>query len=58
MENIRLWLKAIKGKLSTVRVCGQSDINAMAAVFNTLDDLIEKARQEDLKHETENQQKS
>lgn len=46
MGNIGLWLKAIKDKLSTVRVCGQSDINAMTAVFNTLDDLIEKAKQE------------
>lgn len=46
MKNIGLWLKAIKDKLSTVRVCGQDDINSMTAVFNTLDDLIEKAKQE------------
>lgn len=46
MKDMHLWLKAIKDKLSTVRVCGQSDVNAMTAVFNTLDDLIEKARQE------------
>ena len=46
MKNIELWLKAIMDKLSTVRVCGKSDVNAMTAVFNTLDDLIEKAKQE------------
>lgn len=56
MENIGLWLKAIKGKLSTVRVCGQSDINAMTAVFNTLDDLIEKSTQEAAQNEANNQQ--
>lgn len=46
MKNMQLWLKAIKDKLSTVRVCGQDDINSMTAVFNTLDDLIEKSTQE------------
>lgn len=56
MENIGLWLKAIKDKLSTVRVCGQSDINAMTAVFNTLDDLIEKSMQEAAQNEANNQQ--
>lgn len=56
MKNIGLWLKAIKDKLSTVRVCGQSDINAMTAVFNTLDDLIEKAKQEAAQNEANNQQ--
>lgn len=56
MENIGLWLKAIKDKLSTVRVCGQSDTNAMTAVFNTLDDLIEKSTQEAAQNEANNQQ--
>lgn len=56
MENIGLWLKAIKDKLSTVRVCGQSDIGAMTAVFNTLDDLIEKSTQEAAQNEANNQQ--
>ena len=57
MKNMQLWLKAIKDKLSTVRVCGQSDINAMTAVFNTLDDLIEKAKQEAEHDEADDQQK-
>lgn len=56
MENIGLWLKAIKDKLSTVRVCGQSDVNAMTVVFNTLDDLIEKSTQEAEQDEANNQQ--
>ena len=56
MKNMNLWLKAIKDKLSTIRVCGQDDINSMAAVFNTLDDLIEKARQEAAQNEANNQQ--
>lgn len=56
MKNIELWLKAIKDKLSTVRVCGQDDINSMTAVFNTLDDLIEKAKQEAAQNEVNNQQ--
>ena len=56
MKNIELWLKAIKDKLSTVRVCGQSDVNAMTAVFNTLDDLIEKSTQEAAQNEANNQQ--
>lgn len=56
MKDMHLWLKAIKDKLSTVRVCGQSDINAMTAVFNTLDDLIEKAKQEAAQNEANNQQ--
>ena len=56
MKNIELWLKAIKDKLSTVRVCGQDDINSMTAVFNTLDDLIEKAKQEAAQNEANNQQ--
>lgn len=56
MRDIGLWLKAIKDKLSTVRVCGQSDINAMTAVFNTLDDLIEKSTQEDAQNAANNQQ--
>lgn len=56
MENMQLWLKAIKDKLSTVRVCGQDDVNSMTAVFNTLDDLIEKAKQEAAQNEANNQQ--
>lgn len=56
MENIGLWLKAIKDKLSTVRVCGQDDVNSMTAVFNTLDDLIEKSTQEAAQNEANNQQ--
>lgn len=55
MKDMHLWLKAIKDKLSTVRVCGQSDVNAMTAVFNTLDDLIEKAKQEAEQDEANNQ---
>lgn len=46
MENIGLWLKAIKDRLETVRVSGQKDISTMAAVLNTLDDLMGKAKQE------------
>ena len=57
MKDMHLWLKAIKDKLSTVRVCGQSDVNAMTAVFNTLDDLIEKAKQEAAQNEADDQQK-
>ena len=56
MKDMHLWLKAIKDKLSTVRVCGQDDINSMTAVFNTLDDLIEKAKQEAEQNEANNQQ--
>ena len=56
MKDMHLWLKAIKDKLSTVRVCGQDDINSMTAVFNTLDDLIEKAKQEAEQDEANNQQ--
>ena len=56
MKNMQLWLKAIKDKLSTVRVCGQSDTNAMTAVFNTLDDLIEKSMQEEAQNAVNNQQ--
>ena len=43
MENLHLWLNAIKDKLETVHVRGQKDINAMSAIFNTLDDLSAKA---------------
>lgn len=57
MKDMHLWLKAIKDKLSTVRVCGQDDINSMAAVFNTLGDLIEKAKQEAAQNEADDQQK-
>lgn len=57
MKDMHLWLKAIKDKLSTVRVCGQDDINSMTAVFNTLDDLIEKAKQEAAQNEADDQQK-
>lgn len=46
MKDMHLWLKAIKDKLSTVRVCGQDDVSSMAAVLNTLDDLMGKAKQE------------
>ena len=56
MKNIELWLKAIKDKLSTVRVCGQDDVNSMTAVFNTLDDLIAKSTQEAAQNEANNQQ--
>ena len=56
MKDMHLWMKAIKDKLSTVRVCGQSDVNAMTAVFNTLDDLIEKSTQEAAQNEANNQQ--
>jgi hypothetical protein len=56
MKDMHLWLKAIKDKLSTVRVCGQDDVNSMTAVFNTLDDLIDKARQEAAQNEANNQQ--
>lgn len=56
MKDISLWLKAIKGKLSTVRVCGQDDVSSMTAVFNTLDDLIEKSMQEAAQNEANNQQ--
>lgn len=54
MKNMNLWLKAIKDKLSTIRVCGQDDINSMAAVFNTLDDLIEKSTQEEAQNAANN----
>lgn len=56
MKNIGLWLKAIKDRLETVRVSGQKDIFTMAAVLNTLDDLMEKAKQEAAQNETNNQQ--
>ena len=56
MKNMQLWLKAIKDKLSTVRVCGQDDVNSMTAVFNTLDDLIAKSTQEAEQDEANNQQ--
>lgn len=55
MKDMHLWLKAIKDKLSTVRVCGQDDINSMTAVFNTLDDLIAKAKQEAAQNEAGDQ---
>ena len=55
MKDMHLWLKAIKDKLSTVRVCGQDDVNSMTAVLNTLDDLIEKAKQEAEQDEANNQ---
>ena len=56
MKDIGLWLKAIKDRLETVRVSGQKDISTMAAVMNTLDDLIEKAKQEAAQNEANNQQ--
>lgn len=56
MKDMHLWLKAIKDKLSTIRVCGQDDVSSMTAVFNTLDDLIEKAKQEAAQNEANNQQ--
>ena len=56
MKDIGLWLKAIKDRLETVRVSGQKDISTMAAVMNTLDDLIEKARQEAAQNEADNKQ--
>ena len=56
MKDMHLWLKAIKDKLSTVRVCGQDDVSSMTAVFNTLDDLIDKATQEAEQDEANNQQ--
>lgn len=56
MKDIGLWLKAIKDRLETVRVSGQKDISTMAAVMNTLDDLIEKAKQEAEQDEANNQQ--
>lgn len=57
MKDMHLWMKAIKDKLSTVRVCGQDDVNSMTAVFNTLDDLINKAKQEAAQDEADDQQK-
>lgn len=54
MKNIGLWLKAIKDRLETVRVSGQKDISTMAAVLNTLDDLIGKSNQEEDKDEAVN----
>lgn len=53
MKDIGLWLKAIKDRLETVRVSGQKDISTMAAVMNTLDDLIEKAKQEAAQNSTQ-----
>jgi len=46
MKDMHLWLNAVKDRLETVRVSGQKDISTMAAVLNTIDDLIEKAKQE------------
>ena len=46
MKDMHLWLNAVKDRLETVRVSGQKDISTMAAGLNTLDDLIEKAKQE------------
>lgn len=57
MENLHLWLNAIKDKLETVHVRGQKDINVMSAIFNTLDDLSAKAMQEVNQSEVDNQQK-
>ena len=54
MKNIGLWLKAIKDRLETVRVSGQKDISTMAAVLNTLDDLIGESNQEEDKDEAVN----
>lgn len=56
MKDIGLWLKAIKDRLETVHVSGQKDISTMAAVLNTLDDLIDKAKQEAAQNEANNQQ--
>lgn len=56
MKDMHLWLKAVKDKLSTIRVCGQDDVSSMTAVFNTLDDLINKAKQEAAQNEADNQQ--
>lgn len=56
MQDMNLWLKAIKDKLATIRVCGPDDINSMAAVFNTLDDLIKKSTQEEEQNAANNQQ--
>lgn len=57
MENLYLWLNAIKDKLETVHVGGQKDINTMSAIFNTLDDLSTKAMQEVNQSEADDQQK-
>lgn len=46
MKDMHLWLKAVKDRLETVRVSGQKDISTMAAVLNTLDDLMGKAKKE------------
>lgn len=46
MKDMHLWLKAVKDRLETVHVSGQKDISSMAAVLNTLDDLMGKAKQE------------
>lgn len=56
MKDMHLWLKAVKDRLGTVRVSGQKDISTMATVLNTLDDLIEKAKQEAAQNEANNQQ--
>lgn len=54
MKDISLWLKAIKDRLSTIRVCGPDDISSMAAIFNTIDDLIEKSQQEEAQNAVNN----
>lgn len=46
MKDMHLWLKAVKDRLETVHGSGQKDISTMAAVLNTLDDLMGKAKQE------------
>lgn len=55
MKNIGLWLKAIKDRLETVHVSGQKDVSTMAAVLNTLDDLMGKAKQEAEQYEAGDQ---
>lgn len=50
MVNLHLWLKAIREKLDTVHVSSQADIATMHAVFNTLEQL-----EEDAKNEADNQ---
>jgi hypothetical protein len=56
MKDMHLWLKAVKDRLETVRVSGQKDVSTMAAVLNTLDDLMGKAKQEAEQDEANNQQ--
>ena len=57
MKDMHLWLKAVKDRMETVRVSGQKDISTMAAVLNTLDDLMGKAKQEAEQDEADDQQK-